>query len=170
MVTLTPQFRSYVLLTPLVFLVHDAEEVATVAAWTRAHRDVIPAFARDFLPLRTGQFAVGVALLFAVFAAVSLLAARERTPGTATRVWLLLLASLFANALTHAAQAVYVGGYVPGLATALAVVVPFAVLAWRRALADGLATGRAIVPLVAAGLLLQATAVVLALLFGRAAG
>jgi hypothetical protein len=162
--------RSFILLTPLVFLVHDAEEVATVAAWTRAHRDVIPAFARGLLPIHTGQFAAAVALLFAVFLAVSLLAARERTPGTATKVWLLLLAALFANALTHAAQAVYVGGYVPGLATALGVVVPFAVLAGRRALADGVATGRAIVPLVGAGLLLQAPAVVLALLFGRAAG
>lgn len=163
------RLRLYILLTPLVFLVHDAEEAATVAAWTRAHRDVIPAFARDFLPIHTGQFAAAVALIFAVFLAVSLLAAREQPPGTATRVWLLLLAALFANALTHAAQAVYAGGYVPGLATALGVVPPFAVLAGRRALAEGLVTRRAIVPLLAAGLLLQVPAVVLALLFGRAA-
>lgn len=162
--------RSYILLTPLVFLVHDAEEVATVAAWTRAHRDVIPGFARGLLPVDTGQLAAAVALLFVVFAAVSLLAARERKPGTATRVWLLLLAALVANALTHAAQAVYVGGYVPGLATALGAVLPFGFLAGRRALAEGLVTGRAIVPLVAAGLLLQVPAVLLGLLFGRAAG
>ncbi|HEU4456279.1 MAG TPA: HXXEE domain-containing protein [Longimicrobium sp.] len=163
------KLRAFILLTPLVFLVHDAEEVATVARWTREHGDVIPALARGLLPIDTRQFAAAVALLFVILSVVSFLAARK-PEGIAIRVWLVLLAALTANGITHPAQALVVGGYVPGVVTAVLVVIPLGVLAWRRALIDGVTSRRAILPLFLAGLAIQLPIVVLALLFGRGAG
>ena len=164
------KLRVFILLTPIVFLVHDTEEMATVARWTREHGDVIPAFARGLLPIDTGQFAAAFALLFVILSAVSFLAARKPVGGIAVRVWLVLLAALTANGITHPAQALVVGGYVPGVVTAVLVVIPFGVLAWRRALIDGVTSRRAILPLFLAGLAIQLPIVVLALLFGRGAG
>lgn len=164
------KLRAFILLTPVVFLIHDAEEVATVARWTREHGEVIPAFARGLLPIDTGQFAAAVALLFVILSIVSFLAARKPESGIAVRVWLVLLAALTANGITHPAQALFVGGYVPGVVTAVLVVIPFGVLAWRRAIADGVTSRRAILPLFLAGLAIQLPIVVLALLFGRGAG
>ena len=162
--------RTYILLTPLVFLVHDAEEVATVAAWTRANADALPAAVRGFLPISTAQFAAAVALLFVVLSAVSLLAARRPGDGLATKAWLVLLAALTANGFTHPAQTVWFGGYTPGVATAVLLVIPFGALAWRRAVAEGVASRRAAIPLFLAGLAIQLPIVVLALVFGRGAG
>ena len=162
--------RAFILLTPAVFLIHDAEEVATVARWTREHGDVVPAFARGLLSIDTGQFAAAVALLFVLLSAVSFLAARKPEDGIAICVWMVLLAALTANGIMHPAQALLVGGYVPGVVTAVLVVIPFGVLAWRRAIAEGVTSRRAVLPLFLAGLAIQLPIVVLALLFGRGAG
>lgn len=162
--------RGYILLTPLVFLIHDAEEVATVAAWTRRHADALPVAMRRILPMSTMQFAAAVALMFVILAIVSLLAARRPGEGIATKAWLVLLAALVANGVTHPAQAIAFGGYVPGVATAVMLVIPFGVLAWRRAIAEGATSRGAAVPLFLAGLAIQLPIVLLALAFGRGAG
>ena len=57
-----------------------------------------------------------------------------------------------------------------GVATAVLLVVPFGVLAWRRAIAEGAASRGAVLPLFLAGLAIQLPIIGLALLFGRGAG
>ena len=54
-------------LGPVAFLVHDAEEIATVEPWLRAHRSVLPAAAQPFADVTAAQFSVSVAILFAAY-------------------------------------------------------------------------------------------------------
>ena len=80
------------------------------------------------------------------------------------------MGALLANAATHPVQALAAGGYVPGVVTAVVLVLPFTLLALRRAVGDGAATRRGALAACAAGLVLQAPLALLALAARRALG
>ena len=152
---------------PVVFLLHDAEEILTVESWYRAHRADLPAQVQPFATVTTGQFALAVALLFVGLLAAAIHAVRQARRGRASVPFLLVAGALTANGLTHLAQAAYFRGYTPGVVTALLLVLPYGYLLGTRLLAVGLATRRALVTAVATGAVAQIPIAVLALLAVR---
>ena len=94
---------------------------------------LVPPALRDVVPVVTyPQFLVALVVVTAVPLAVAL-GGDLRRPGPATVFLLFVQAVLWVNVLSHAASAAFLGGYSPGLATALAVNLPFSVYLLRRA-------------------------------------
>ena len=152
---------------PVVFLVHDAEEILTVEPWLRTHRGELPAVVQPFAAVTTAQFALAVGMLFVGFLAVAAHGARQARRGRASVPFLLVAGALVANGLTHLAQAAYFRGYSPGVVTALVLVLPYGYLLGARLLASGLVTRRALAGALAAGAITQVPIAALALLAVR---
>jgi len=152
---------------PAVFLMHDAEEILTVAPWLRDHRAELPSVLRPFTGITTGEFTLAVLVLFLGFLAVAAHGARRARQGRLSVPLLLVAGAFVANGITHLGQAALFRGYTPGVVTALLVVLPYGVMFGEQLRRSGLATRRTLVGAVAAGAVLQVPLAVLALLAVR---
>ncbi|WP_431909687.1 HXXEE domain-containing protein [Nonomuraea jabiensis] len=122
--------------------VHDVEELATMAGWTRSARPRLEELLEERLPwvpwerLEVSQRHVNVAigLMGGVMAGASALGART---GGRSPVFQAALLGFGAHGVMHLAQAAVARGYTPGAVTAPVVVIPFSVWAWRRLRAEG---------------------------------
>ncbi|RSN16276.1 HXXEE domain-containing protein [Nonomuraea sp. WAC 01424] len=128
------------------WVVHDAEELATMAGWVRRARPrlerLYPGVPWERFELSQAQVNVAIGLMGGVMAGVSALGART---GGRSPVFQSVLAGFGLHGVVHLAQAAATRGYTPGVATAPVVVIPFSVWAWRRLRQAGVvaAPGRA---------------------------
>ncbi len=137
--------------------VHDAEELATMARWTRAARprleERLPGVPWERLEVSQRHVNVAIGLMGGVVAGAAALGARTGGRGA---VFQAALAGFGAHGVMHLAQAALFRGYTPGVATAPLVVLPYSVWAWRRLRASGVPVrpgygGVLALPLVLAG-------------------
>ena len=149
--------------TPLVFLIHDAEELATIAPFLQAHKSQLPAIVQSVADVTTSQFAVAVVVLFLVIVAAAAHGARRAREGALSIFFLLAAGMLVGNAVTHLMQAVYFRGYSPGVLTALLLVLPYGFALGKALESANLANRRAWLTAVAAGVILQVPIVALLL-------
>jgi uncharacterized protein with HXXEE motif len=127
-------------LLPLVFVIHDAEELVTMPEWLTEHRAMLDSLAQTgrlaarvaaSAPATSARAAVAIGLVFAVLLLVT-------TGATLTRgrAWFYayssLLGLLFLHVFTHVAQALFFRSYVPGLFGAVFAVLPGTVFIYRR--------------------------------------
>jgi hypothetical protein len=158
----TLSWRRVLWLMPVTLLLHDAEEMSALAPWMRAHPEIpekLAAFgapgraaAQSFaIPVSQSVLAAGfvVALAFAVTAG-----AFFRPRGTVLTLFAILTGGVFLHAFVHLAQALLLGGYVPGLVGTLVFVVPGCLFLYRRLLREGVLTLRKAVLAGACGILL----------------
>ncbi|MEV0344572.1 HXXEE domain-containing protein [Nonomuraea sp. NPDC050680] len=142
------------------WVAHDAEELVTMARWTRENR---PELERRFprvpwqrLEMSQRHVNVAIGLMGGVVAGASALGART---GGRSPVFQAVLAGFGLHGVGHLAQSAVARGYTPGVVTAPVVVIPFTVWAWRRLKASGVPTagggsalaGLAALPLVLGG-------------------
>ncbi|WP_187414641.1 HXXEE domain-containing protein [Nonomuraea sp. PA05] len=136
------------------WVVHDAEELATMARWTKAARprleERLPGVRLD---VSQAHVNVAIGLMGGVMAVASALGART---GGRSAVFQAALAGFGVHGVVHLAQAAIYRGYTPGVVTAPVVVIPYSVWAWRRLRRAGVplrGPGAAVVafPLVLAG-------------------
>lgn len=142
------------------WLVHDAEELATMASWSRTAGDRLgeryPRVPWERLEVSQRHVNVAIGLMGGVMAGASALGART---GGRSPAFQAVLAAFGLHGVVHLAQAAAARGYTPGAVTAPLVVLPFSWWAWRRLKAAGVPTrgassavaGLAIFPLVTAG-------------------
>lgn len=153
---------------PAVFLIHDLEELATIEDWTRLRGHRLPGVFRLLLPISTAEFGVAVAALLLVFIAAAWLADQAKGEGgRAVDFFVLLIAVVGTNALTHVAQAILFGGYVPGLFTALALGLPYTCWGLLQVRKSGISSARWQVGAVGVAAIIQGPAAALALLIGK---
>ncbi|MBB5779496.1 HXXEE domain-containing protein [Nonomuraea jabiensis] len=118
--------------------VHDVEELATMARWTRSARpqleERLPWVPWERLEVSQRHVNVAVGLMGGVMAGASALGART---GGRSPVFQAALLGFGAHGVMHLAQAAVTRGYTPGAVTAPVVVIPFSVWAWRRLRAEG---------------------------------
>ncbi|MFG3440644.1 HXXEE domain-containing protein [Nonomuraea sp. NPDC047897] len=118
--------------------VHDAEELATMARWTREARPWLaeryPQVPWERLEVSQRHASVAIGLMGGVVAGAAALGART---GGRSRTFQTALAGFGAHGVVHLAQAAAVRGYTPGAVTAPLVVLPFTAWAWRRLRAAG---------------------------------
>ncbi|MEU0570066.1 HXXEE domain-containing protein [Nonomuraea sp. NPDC005983] len=121
--------------------VHDAEELATMARWTRTARPRLeqryPTVPWERFELSQKQVNVALGLMAGVMAGASALGARS---GGRSPLFQSVLAAFGVHGAVHLAQAAVWRGYTPGVLTAPVVVIPFSVWAWRRLKAAGVPT------------------------------
>lgn len=163
-------------LLPAAFVIHDAEEFVTWKSWLTAHGNTLGEWLQRTVgtdPVAPLQAMSDASVLQAMCAIFGLLlaatAAFALRPGRLTLwIYLVVLGGFFVHGVAHLAQAVVVGGYTPGVVTAVLVVLPSSLLIYRSLMA-----GRPIpVPLLLAsamiGGLLVIPAILLALSIGQA--
>ena len=121
-------FRRLVLLAPLVFALHIAEEAPGFVAWTRLYPQV-------FSPtLSPTAFAITNAIYLSLVVGAAVLCASR----SAYTLGLSAIAFLLSNAVFHIGATLLTGVYSPGTITAVALYVPLTTAALRCAHREGL--------------------------------
>lgn len=116
-------FRKLVVLAPVAYAVHIAEEAPRFVVWTRLYPGL---FSKT---LSTGEFvATNAVLMLVVLAAVALCRRRSlAVAGLAVASW------QFSNAVFHIALTLTSGVYSPGVVTAIVIYVPLSVATFYEA-------------------------------------
>ena len=130
-----PPKRSALLGVPLLLTLHNAEEALFVPTALRTAADRLPATLAAVLPAPETMY-VALVVTTIIPWLVWLLGAARRETRLGTRLLLLLQCVMLVNVGWHVAAAVVLGGYAPGLATALAFNLPFSIYLLRRALKE----------------------------------
>ncbi|MCC7241231.1 MAG: HXXEE domain-containing protein [Acidobacteria bacterium] len=141
----------------LLFAIHNAEEALTAARYRPIARAALPEVLGPVLAGVTDPAQLGTLLLVTLIPAVLATWAQNR-PGSHHARWAMLLVQgvLLLNVVWHVAVATLVfGGYAPGLATALAVNLPFSVYLFRRAGTEAWVGRRALMAIVPSALLVH---------------
>jgi hypothetical protein len=126
---------------PLVFVLHDTEELLTMPGWIARHeidlhrmgeRSEVVASSLASIPRTTAQAGASIGVLFLIFLVVTF-AAYWAFP---SRGWVYgyacLLGALFLHVFTHIIQAIYFQEYVPGLVGAMVAIVPGSLYLYKR--------------------------------------
>jgi hypothetical protein len=125
-------------------------------AFLATRNTLIPSLLRDLLPPITyQQFLLP---LLAVTVALYLIAAAGLRKGHTWGVYLLLgfQVVMLINVLAHVAMASFLGGYAPGVATALIVNLPFSIYLLRQAVRERWVSRRAMLLMVPIGIIVHA--------------
>lgn len=126
------------LLFPVVFMVHDFEEILTVEKWTKQNKEKVFAllpkklhrFFWSSFHINTLEFAKDVFWIFLAITAAALIAVLFQWYG----FFLIFLAIFFFHVFTHIGQSVLFKGYAPGVWTSLFLVLPYSLYAYYRLL------------------------------------
>lgn len=120
----------------VAFVVHDAEELATMPEWTRRMSDELsvrypglPPQLLSALRMSPAHAATAIGLVGAVVAAAAYDGART---GGRSAFYQTVLAGFGMHSVSHVGQSIAARGYTPGVVTAPLVVAPFSWWAWNR--------------------------------------
>ncbi|MFL5381186.1 MAG: HXXEE domain-containing protein [Longimicrobiaceae bacterium] len=152
--------RAALLGVPVLMTLHNAEEALFIPRTLPEIATRLPASLAGALP-SAQQMHVALAVATVVPWLVWLLGRESRV---GTRLLLLLQCVVLVNVAWHVAAAVMLGGYAPGLATALALNLPFSIYLLRRAVSEQWVTRRALAGLLALALFIHGPAVALMML------
>jgi hypothetical protein len=144
-------------LVPILITFHNLEEAVFMPSVLARRNSAVPNLLHGLLPPITyGQFLVALLIMTAFPYLIAWFATRERErvgPG------LLLLVSIqvmmLVNVFAHAGMAMLIGGYAPGIVTAIAVNLPFSIYLLRHAVRERWVSGRAMALIVPIGLVLH---------------
>lgn len=121
-------------LVPIILLIHNLEEVVFMRGVLPLDAARIPEALRGWLPRVTyPQFLVALAVVTVIPFVIAAAGDLRRRGGTAVGMLLAVQAVLLLNVLSHLGAAIGLGGYAPGLATALLINLPFSIHLFRRA-------------------------------------
>lgn len=128
-------------LLPLIFIIHDGEELLTMRGWIANHQQELDQLARTSdiaaemirsLPTTTSQVAVAIGFILLLFVVVTLGASLSNKRGFWLYAYAGLLGVLFLHVFTHIGQAIFIGGYTPGVIGAVVAIIPGALYIYKR--------------------------------------
>lgn len=136
--------RKMIWLGPVVFLIHDLEEVFWTRPWIEKNRflfeDTPLERVIEAMGYQPAKFGLVVALITMLYGIIGYFATRRIQAGLGMNLYVSTVLILFGNVLTHAGQTVLLGRYTPGVITAILVVLPYTVIAFRTLRAHRLIT------------------------------
>jgi hypothetical protein len=116
---------------PLVFLIHDGEEILAMPRWIQANRarleqrNWIHQLLTRAADVPRPKLIVAAAFIFALVVAVTLASIPLLRQGRHLDMFTMALTMLLLNAFTHVGYSLIVRGYTPGVATAVLVLLPY---------------------------------------------
>jgi len=128
-------------LLPIVFVIHDGEELLTMPGWIASHQQELDQLARlsevaarlmRSLPTTTTQVAIAIGFILLLFIVVTVGASISSKRGFWVYAYASLLGGLLLHVFTHIAQAMLIGGYAPGVIGAVAAVIPGTLYIYKR--------------------------------------
>ena len=156
------RFKKLILFFPLIFLIHDVEEIITIEQLQLPIR--LP------FTISTMEFTIAFVFLWLIVTAGCLYTANGRR-----YLWIkplpffaLLVAGVFlANGIGHVLQAVVFQKYVPGVITAVLLLIPYCIIAVKQLYDAKLLSVKQIAGYLLLGFILQTPAALVALLVGK---
>jgi hypothetical protein len=121
---------------PAAVLVHNVEEALTMARYAPSVLALVAGPTRWLIPILDYMYVV-LAVVTAIPIALALLARGRASSSWGTYGLLLVAAVVLVNVVWHLVAAATLGGYAPGLLTAVAVNLPVMVAALRWARREG---------------------------------
>jgi hypothetical protein len=143
---------------PVLRTLHNAEEALFVPRALGEVAARVPPALAGALPAPE-QMYVALAVATVIPWVVWLFGAARRETQIGTRLLLLVQCVMLVNVAWHVAAAIVLGGYAPGVATALALNLPFSIYLLRRAVGEGWETRRMMAGLLALALLIHGPAI-----------
>jgi Protein of unknown function with HXXEE motif len=128
---------------PVAILLHNIEEAVTVPLYLPRVRALAPAAVRSAIP-DVQVFYVALVVVTAIPFGMALLAHRSASRGWATYGLLVVTAVMLVNVASHIGAAIWLGGYSPGVATAILVNLPVMSVALSQSRHRGLVSRRGI--------------------------
>lgn len=133
--------EAVLMLLPLIFFIHDGEEIATVEKWLRNRRDR-PRIGSELRLLNmekriTIQFAIAVLLLGSVLCIVSWFAVIRAGGGNVSMLFVGIVAVLLLDGIKHVGASLAMKTYTPGVVTAALVEIPYAAYTLYRLFGEG---------------------------------
>ncbi|KAB7709085.1 HXXEE domain-containing protein [Bacillus aerolatus] len=135
--------RAVLWLFPLVFLIHDMEELVLIESWMENHRGMLAeklhlgGWNLQGVLWTTPRFAIAVTVLLGLICIASYCAARPGATAKDRKWFVIGITALFLNVFTHLAQTALFHSYTPGVVTAIAVVLPYTLYTYGRLLQKG---------------------------------
>lgn len=124
---------------PLLFLAHDAEEIATMEDFISENLERFPQPLRALVDTTTPQISVAAGVEFALASLASLLAIRSlRTGRDGIPFFTTCVSAFFLHAFAHIAQPLILRRYTPGVTTAILVILPYSLYTFHRLFEEGL--------------------------------
>ena len=166
-------------LLPVVFIIHDGEELFTMPGWVVRHQQKLDELARmnetaaemvRSLPTTTAQVAVAIGFILLLFVVVTTGASMSGKRGFWLYAYASLLGVLFLHVFTHIAQAILFGGYAPGVIGAVVAIIPGALYLYRKLFEAKLLTVKSAVVTALIGFALFVPGALLAQQLGRMLG
>lgn len=136
--------RKVIWLGPLIFLIHDLEEVLFTEQWIEENRALFEGTVIErvvgslgYAPL---EFGLVIGILTILYSMISYFATKQIKTGISMNLYVATLLILFFNVFTHLGQSIYLRMYTPGVVTAIIIVLPYTLYAFRKLQADKLIT------------------------------
>lgn len=174
-----PSLARTIWLLPVLFAIHDGEELFTMPDWLARHRGQLEQVAAmnplaakmiHSMATTTPQVAMAIGFLLLVFLVVTWGAAHSLRRGAWLYAYACSLDVLFLHVFTHLAQAILVRGYAPGVIAAVLVIIPGSLLIYKRLFEAHLLTWKSAVVTALMGLSFFVPGALLAHSIGRLAG
>jgi hypothetical protein len=136
--------RKIVWLGPFIFLLHDLEEVFFTQTWIEKNRHlfegtIIERFV-NVLAYPPLEFGLVVGLITLLYGIIAYFATRQLKAGISMNLYLATLLILFSNVFTHLGQSVLLRMYTPGVVTAIIIVLPYTIFAFRKMKGENMIT------------------------------
>ncbi len=114
----------WILALPLVFCIHDLEELIFLDK-IPSLTAILPVNIQDLIQVSKPQFAAAISLLFIAILIVTIRWYRKPSSTTRGLVLGFIMVGLFFNSLTHIGQALLFRQYIPGLVSAVVLLLPY---------------------------------------------
>lgn len=148
-----PTFKKLLLLFPVLYLLHDLEEIFTIEMFLIVHANIIP------LQITAMEFALAFSLLW-IFASIGcFIAVRDKKFLSFNPIDYLsfLVPGIFlANGIAHLLQFIFFKGYVPGMITSIVIIFPYSFFTVKYLLKEKQLTLKKFFGYLMAGFVLQA--------------
>lgn len=158
------KFNKLIWLFPLLYFIHDMEEILTVESFLLTHSDRIP------VQITTLEFTLAFLLLWAVAVIGCYFASKQKRflgMEATTFFSFLVLGILLANGIGHLFQLFFFREYVPGIITSILIIYPYSFLALKYLLKEQVLTVKRFLIFLVLGFILQAPLAASALLISK---
>jgi hypothetical protein len=140
-------------LVPIFLTIHNLEEAVVMPAFIERRNASVPGAMREIIPPVTyKQFLIALAIITVIPYLVALLWLRR---GWAAYLLVGLQVVMLINVCAHTLMALFLRGYAPGLATALAINLPFSLYLLKRAVEEKWMSKKAVAWMFPIGLLIH---------------
>ncbi len=148
------EVQTLIWLFPIMFVIHDFEEIIMVETWMKKNSDVIyerlPRKIADRVikqfSMTTAQFAVAVLVIFLFVSSSTIMANQFVIQGSLANIYIFTIITLtfFLHSFTHIGQSIFLRSITPGSLTSMIIIIPYSLVLYNTLLLNEVLTWKII--------------------------